>query len=70
MNLSDIKNIKFKGECINPDYSSIEVVGDLVRKCSRFGGQNHYIYVDNDNLEEDGIYYLVEFSSIEIIIEK
>ena len=65
MKLSDI-DIKFKGKRLDNDEI---VIGDLVRKTSRFGGQYHYIWVDNDSLEEDGEYYLVDFATVEIIIE-
>lgn len=59
--------IKFSGKRLDNDEI---VVGDLVRKTSRFGGQYHYIWVDNCSLEEDGEYCLVDFATIEILLEK
>lgn len=64
MNLS---KVKFRGRKVSND---VWVEGDLIRKSSRFGGQNHFIYDDNDIEEgEKGTYYLVDASTVELIIE-
>lgn len=61
-------HIKFKGKRL--DNGEI-VVGDLIRKTSRFGGQYHYIYVDDPcDLEEEPEYCLVDFATVEILFRK
>jgi len=61
---------KFRGQRCHVDGELIGqwVKGDLIRKSSRFGGSYHYIYVDGEDLEDESKEYLVDASTIELII--
>lgn len=71
INIFNLSQTKFRGQRCYPD-GELEnkwVEGDLIRRDSRFGGANHYIYVRAVDEEDSDKEYLVHAATIELILD-